>query len=108
MKLDYQKCKHCKYFIQHYNIDYSHIWKVCCGHCIKQPDPNRFRMYSGKQPCPYFEQNKGQKTKLNKHRLVDLVTELNYTVENIKLFLNRNSNSQPISDLMIEKLKNIK
>ena len=108
MKLDYQKCKHCKYFIQHYNIDYIHIWKVCCGHCIKQPDPNRFRMYSGKQPCPYFEQNKGQDTRLKKRKIVDLLTELNCNIENIKLFLNKQSNSQPISGLMIEKLKNSK
>ena len=104
MKLDYSKCKHCKYFIQHYGINFNSISKIFCGHCIKQPDPNRSTRYSGKQPCPYFEQNKGQRTKLKKRRIVDLLTELNCNIESIKLFLNKHSTSQSMSDLMIEKI----
>ena len=104
MKLDYEKCKHCKYFIQHYGIDFNSIHKIFCGHCIKQPDPNRSRMYSGKQPCPYFEQNKGQLTRLKNRKIVDLLAELNCTIESIKLFLNKQSKTQSVSDLMIEKL----
>ena len=67
MKLNYNKCKHCKYFTQHYNIEYNHIYKVCCGHCTKNvSDTSGFRIYSGKQPCPQFEQNKGQNTKITR------------------------------------------
>ena len=104
MKLDYEKCKHCKYFIQHYNIDFNNIWKVGCGHCIKHPDPNSARFYSGKQPCPYFEQNKGQRTKIKKRGIVDLLEELDLNIEYIKLFLNKDKPSQPISDIVIKEL----
>ena len=102
MTQNYDKCEKCKYFIQHYNIDFNTIYKVCCGHCIKRPDPNKFKLYSGKQPCPYFEQNKGQRTRVKKRRIANLLTELNLNIEFIKLFLNKNSASQPISDSIIE------
>ncbi|MBQ7798486.1 MAG: hypothetical protein IJ371_05125 [Clostridia bacterium] len=106
MKLDYSKCKHCKYFIQHYNIDFGNIWKIGCGHCIKQPNPNRWGYYSGKQPCPHFEQNKGQRTKIKKRKVVDLLEELNINIECIKLFLNKDKPKQPISNIMIDELNN--
>ena len=106
MKLNYDKCKHCKYFIQHYNIDFNNIWKVGCGHCIKQPNPNVFKHYSGKQPCPYFEQNKGERTKIKKKKIVDLLEELNINIECVKLFLNKNKHKQTISDVMTNKLNN--
>ncbi|MBQ7798469.1 MAG: hypothetical protein IJ371_05040 [Clostridia bacterium] len=106
MKLDYDKCKHCKYFHQHYNIDFNWIYKVGCGNCTKQPNPNRFGYYSGKQPCPYFEQNKGQKTRIKKQLIVDLLENLNCNIEFIKLFLNKN-NKQEISDIMIDKLNKL-
>ena len=104
MKLDYEKCKHCKYFIQHYNIDYNFIYSVACGHCTKQPNPKIFRLYSGKQPCPYFEQKQNQSSTISKKSVIDLLTQLNLNIENLKLFLNKNAKSQPISDLMIDKL----
>lgn len=104
MKLDYEKCKHCKYFIQHYGIDVNSIYKIFCGHCTKRPNPDSFAVYSGRQPCPHFEQNKGQQTRLKRRKIVDLLTELNVNIETIKLFLNKHSASQPISELMLEKL----
>ena len=106
MKLDYDKCKHCKYFIQHYNIDYNWMYKVRCGHCIKQPNPNRFGYYSGKQPCPHFEQNKGQKTKIKRRKIIDLLQHLHLDLECIKLFINKDKHKQEISDIMIEELNN--
>ena len=105
MKLDYDKCKNCKYFIQHYNIGYNCINKVHCGHCIKQPNPNVFRLYSGKQPCPYFEKGKNEERRPKKCDIISLLTELNLNIENLKLFLNKKSKSQPISDLMVNKLE---
>ena len=91
MKLDYDKCKHCKYFYQHYGIDFNCVHKIYCGHCIKQPDSNNFRVYSGKQPCPYFEQNKGQHTKIKKRKIIDLLEELNLNIEYIKSISNISS-----------------
>ena len=65
MKLDYDKCKHCLYFYQHYGIDFNSVHKIHCGHCIKNiSTTGGHKLYSGKQPCPHFEQNKGQRTKL--------------------------------------------
>ena len=104
MKLNYDKCKNCKYFIQHYGINYNHIHKIFCGHCSKQPDPNKIKFYSRKQPCPHFEQNRGQKTKSQKKNMLSLIEQLCVNTEYIKLFLNKNNQSQQISNLLIDKL----
>lgn len=104
MKLDYDKCKHCKYFIEHYGIDFNYIHKTRCGHCIKQSNPNRWGYYSGKQPCPHFEQNKGQKPKIKKRKIIDLLEELDLNIEFIRLFLNKDKPKQPISDIAIDNL----
>ena len=107
MKLDYDKCKHCKYFIQHYNIDFGNIWKVSCGHCTKNiSTTGGYRIYSGKQPCPYFEQNKGQCAKIKKRKIADLLEELNINIECVKLFLNKDKSKQEISNTMIDDLNN--
>ena len=104
MKLDYDKCKHCKYFHHHYNVDFNWIYKVRCGHCTKNISKSGgLRFYSGKQPCPYFEQNKGQKAKLTKRKIENLLESLNLNIEFIKIYLNKNR-KQEISDFMIDKL----
>ena len=97
---NYCKCEKCKHFAQHYNIDYNYIYKVKCGHCYKYgKDINPKRT-----PCPYFEQNRGQRTKVKKRNIVHLLESLHLDIEFIKLFLNKNKPKQKISDIMIDKL----
>ena len=96
----YSKCEHCKHFVQHYNIEYNYIYKVNCGHCYKSDKD----ITPKHKPCPYFEQNKGEKTRIKKRKIVDLLESLNSNIEYIKLFLNKNKPKQEISEIMLEKL----
>lgn len=100
--------KKCIHFRQHYNIDCNTIYKLDCGHCTKTPNPKRFSYYSGKQPCPYFEQNRGQRTRVKMRTIADTLTQLNLNIEYMKIFLNRNAKSQPVSNILFEHINNKK
>ena len=107
MILNYDKCKHCKYFIQHYVIDIDFVHTPHCGHCIKNiSTTGGYRIYSGKQPCSYFEQNRGQEVKVQKRSIEKLLNEMSLNLEYIKLFLNKNKAKQEISDSMLNNITN--
>lgn len=53
--MDFNTCKNCVHFRQHYAMDQRRIFRVYCGHCMlryakkKKPD---------QKACPYFEEGR--------------------------------------------------
>ncbi|MBQ8430751.1 MAG: hypothetical protein IJX26_02245, partial [Clostridia bacterium] len=68
-----------------------------------------FKRYSGKQPCPHYEANKGQRNKMKKKRLIDFIENIDFNIACIKLFLNKNAKKQLVDecvkDFLNEKTK---
>lgn len=67
---EYEQCKNCKFFLQHYVKSRASFHRIRCGHCInRQLNSNkRSRKYDLHKNCEYWEPN--QEVKEERRELI--------------------------------------
>lgn len=61
--IKYEKCKTCKFFLQHYIKKNTTFWSINCGHCVNRQlnGPRVKNKYALHQNCEFWESGEGNK-----------------------------------------------
>ena len=98
----YYPCEHCIHFHQHYGLSNEMIHKLYCGHCDIKKQIVKFRQFE----CKNFEEHTKEMDREEKEkRAIYVLTNIEKTLANLKLYFNNDKPEQQIDDCLLDRLK---